>query len=180
MANDKAVKGNSDFGELEAMTKPRDIAWGNWAKWPTVGTEVVGYIRDVFYRPVEEVDGQEMKAQRALTIEQADGVLINVGIKYLPFVLSGTDDLRLGDVVKIVFSEEIPHEKKMYSAIKQFKFYGKKLPQNDGNKTVKELTLADMAAGGTKTPEMEVEPAIAPEDRVHAPKMDETNDGQAF
>lgn len=121
-------------------------------KFEKVGDEVSGYIRDVFFRPAEEVDGNLMKAQRGLTLEQDGGVLINVGIKSIPFVLAGTDNLRLGDPVKIVFSKTIPSAKKMYSPTKVYSFFGKNLPQNAGNKSVKELEAEDAAQGGTVTP----------------------------
>lgn len=180
------AKEKDDFSDLKETSRPRDAAWKNWAKWNKVGDEVTGYIRDVFFRPEEVHDGMTMKAQRALTIEQKDGTLINVGIKYIPFILSGTDDLRLGDVVKIVFSQEIPHEKKMFNAIKQFRFYGNKLPQNDGNKTVKQLTLEDMAVGGTTAPVISqedlAEEAAARQAATHydGKKADELADQIAF
>ena len=141
---------DSNFDNLQALTKPRDLAWDNWAKFPEVGAAVSGYIRDVFYRP-EEVVGQQntMKAQRGLTLEQADKTLINVGIKFIPFVLAQTDKLRLGDPVKIVFSKTMPATQKMYSPTKVFSFFGSNLPENAGNPTVKELTDADAKGGGT-------------------------------
>jgi hypothetical protein len=140
---------DSNFDNLTALTKPRDIAWDNWAKFKEVGDEVAGYIRDVFYRPEEVVGQNTMKAQRGLTLEQQDGVLINVGIKMIPFVLTQTDNLRLGDPLKIVFNKTIPPSQKMYSPTKVYAFYGKNLPANAGNPTVKELTDADAKAGGT-------------------------------
>lgn len=146
------IKAEDDFAELAALTKPRDQAWDNWAKFKEVGEEVSGYIRDVFFRPEEVVGANTMKAQRGLTLEQQDGVLINVGIKYISFVLAQTDTLRLGDPLKIVFSKTLPPQQKMYSPTKVFSFFGKNLPANAGNPTVKELTDADATAGGTKTP----------------------------
>lgn len=139
----------NDFGDLPALTKPRDLAWDNWAKWPDIGTEYSGYIRDVFYRPSEVISGQTMKDQRALTLEQADGTLVNLGIKTYPFVLAQTDSLRLGDPLKVVFTKTMPAKEKMMSPTKVFSYYGKNLPENVGNKTVKQLTDEDAAAGGT-------------------------------
>lgn len=143
---------DTNFDNLDALTKPRDSAWDNWAKFKEVGDEVAGYIRDVFFRPEETVGANVMKAQRGLTLEQKDGSLINVGIKYISFILAQTDNLRLGDPLKIVFSKTIPPSQKMFSPTKVFSFYGKNLPANAGNKTVKELTDADASAGGTKVP----------------------------
>ena len=139
----------SPFDNLQALTKPRDLAWDNWAKFPEVGAEVSGYIRDVFYRPEEVVGQNTMKAQRGLTLEQQDGSLVNVGIKFIPFVLSQTDSLRLGDPLKIVFTKTLPPQQKMYSPTKVFAFFGNNMPENAGNPTVKELTDADAKIGGT-------------------------------
>lgn len=119
----------------DTLTKPRDKAWDNWAKLEKVGDSVQGYIRDVFAR---EAEG-DFKEQRGITLEQPGGELINVGIKRISFVLNKTDDLRLGDPLTIELEKETPHATKGYSAIKIFGFYGKNLPENEGNKTVKEL-----------------------------------------
>ena len=139
----------NDFGDLPSLSRPRDVAWSSWAKFENIGDEVSGYIRDVFYRPSEVVGTNTMKAQRGLTLEQADKTLINVGIKDIPFVLAGSDNLHLGDPLKIVFAKTLPPQQKMYSPTKVFQFFGKQLPENAGNKTVKELTEIDAALGGT-------------------------------
>lgn len=130
-----------DFNSFEkdALTKPRDKAWENWFKFDQVGAKVQGYIRDVFYRASEG----DFAEQRGLTLEQADGSLVNVGIKHIDFVLAKTDNLRLGDPVTIVFEKELPPSVKGYSATKQFSFYGKNLPENATNKTVAELEAED-------------------------------------
>lgn len=125
--------------EKDALTKPRDKAWENWAKFEAVGAKVQGFIRDVFFRQGE---GQ-FTDQRGLTLEQPDGTLINVGIKHIDFVLAKTNTLRLGDPVTIVFEKEIPAQVKGHSATKQFGFYGTNLPENAGNKTVLQLENED-------------------------------------
>lgn len=125
--------------EKDALTKPRDKAWDNWAKFEAVGDKVQGFIRDVFFRPGEG----DFAEQRALTLEQADGELINVGIKHIDFVLAKTDNLRLNDPVTIVFEKAIPPTVKGHSPTKQFAFYGKNLPENANQKTVRELELID-------------------------------------
>lgn len=125
--------------EKDALTNPRDKAWDNWAKFEAVGTKVQGFIRDVFFRKGE---GQ-FAEQRGLTLEQADGTLINVGIKHIDFVLKQTDSLRLNDPVTIVFEKEIPATVKGHSATKQFGFYGANLPENAGQKTVAQLEAED-------------------------------------
>lgn len=123
----------------DALTKPRDKAWDNWAEFKTVGDTVQGFIRDVFYRPAE---GQ-YKEQRGITLEQTDGTYINVGIKYIDFVLSKTNGLRLGDPLTVVLDEEKPSATKGFSPTKIFGYYGKNLPENVGNKTVAELEAED-------------------------------------
>ena len=128
---------NFDFSKVKdhALTKPRDVAWDNWAKFEKVGDSVQGFIRDVFYR---EGEG-DFKEQRGITLEQEDGTLINVGIKRVDFVLEKTNNLRLGDPLRIELEKLTPHAQKGYSPIKVFGFYGTNLPENQSNKTVKEL-----------------------------------------
>ena len=125
--------------EKDALTKPRDKAWENWAKFDAIGAKVQGFIRDVFFRAGE---GQ-FAEQRGLTLEQADGTLINVGIKHIDFVLKQTDGLRLNDPVTIVFEKEIPATVKGHSPTKNFGFYGTNLPENEGQKTVAQLEAED-------------------------------------
>jgi len=125
--------------EKDALTKPRDKAWENWAKFEAVGAKVQGFIRDVFFKPGE---GQ-YSDQRGLTLEQTDGTLINVGIKHIDFVLAKTNTLRLGDPVTIVYEKDIPPTVKGHSPTKQFGFYGTNLPETAGQKTVLQLELED-------------------------------------
>jgi len=125
--------------EKDALTKPRDKAWENWFKFDEVGKKVGGYIRDVFYRPAEG----NFSEQRGLTLEQPDGTLVNVGIKHIDFILAKTDGLRLNDPVTIVFEKELPPQVKGNSPTKQFGFYGKNLPENEGQKTVAVLEAED-------------------------------------
>lgn len=145
----KETKGY-DFSKAKEhkLTKPRDLAWTNWAKFEKVGDQVQGYIADVFFRPAE---GQ-FKDQRGITLKQEDGSYINVGNKRLPFILNKTDDMRLGDPLTIELCEEKPSATKGFSATKIFAFYGQNLPENANNKTVKQLEDEDIAKGGTKPP----------------------------
>lgn len=123
------------FDNLTAATKPRDLAWDNWAKFPKVGTMFQGYIRDVFFRPAEG----DFDAQRGITLEQEDGTLVNVGIKRFSFILDKTDKLHIGDVLRVTFIEQKPPAKKGVSGVKVFSYDYKELPENAGNPTVLEL-----------------------------------------
>ena len=151
-------EGGYDFGNFQkdALTKPRDLAWDNWAGFKKVGDKVQGFIRDAFYRKAE---GQ-FKEQRGITLEQEDGELINVGIKRIDFVLNKTDSLRLGDPLTVVLEKETPSTQKGFSPTKVFAFYGTNLPENKDNKTVLELDLEDMKAGGTVPPESEADKTV--------------------
>ncbi len=133
-----------------SLTKPRDLAWSNWKSWdnPKVGDQVRGFVRDAFYRPAE---GQ-FKDQRGLTIEQEDGVLINVGIKRLPFILSQTDDLHLGDPFVMELIELKPNATKGFSPTNIFAFYSPPFDGVRGEKTVKQLDDEDRAKGGSIAP----------------------------
>lgn len=134
----------------DKLTKPRDIAWQNWAKFEEVGDKVQGFVADVFFRPAE---GQ-YKEQRGITLKQADGSYVNVGIKYLPFVLKDTNDLRIGDPLTVELVELKKSDTKGFSATKIFGFFGTNLPENTG-KTVRELENEDKALGGTVAPDEE-------------------------
>lgn len=146
--------------QQDALTKPRDKAWDNWASFEKVGDSVQGYIRDVFFRPAEGV----YRDQRGITLEQPSGELINVGIKYIDFVLAKTNPLRLNDPLTIVFEKEIAPKEKGLNPTKQFGFYGKNLPENASNKTVEELEADDrgIAAEENKKKNEEFDGPAAP------------------
>jgi len=135
-----------DFNEYkkDATDRPSSKAWSNWMKFEKVGDKVQGYIRDVFFRKEEGI----YKAARGITLEQPDGSFINVAIKRLDFILSKTDNLRLGDPLTIVFEEELKSKKPGYNPTKQFGYYGKNLEANASNKTVAELDAIDQQNGG--------------------------------
>lgn len=156
----KKTEGVYDFESYkkDQLVRPRDTAWANWAKFTNVGDKVQGYIRDVFYRKAE---GQ-FDEQRGITIEQLDGTLINVGIKRLSFVLPATDHLRIGDPITVELTELKKSETKGFSPTKIFSYYGKNIATE--GKTVQELELDDIKAGGTVAPaEEKVEEDIMPE-----------------
>ena len=92
-----------DFSNLQAITKPRDKAWENWSKFNNVGDSYEGFIRDVFFKK----GTGDFPDQRVLTLETPQGEFVNVGIKYVDFVLEKTNHLRLNDPVKIVFAKEL-------------------------------------------------------------------------
>lgn len=133
--------------------RPSSKAWGNWMKFEKVGDKVQGYIRDVFFRKAEGV----YKDSRGITLEQPDGSLINVSIKRLDFILSKTNNLRLGDPLTVVFEEELPPKRPGNSPTKQYGFYGKNLPENKDNKTVAELEAIDKNLGGMSAAEADKE-----------------------
>lgn len=132
----------------DTLTRPRDKAWDTWQKWPTIGTMVQGYIRDVFFK----VDDKG-KPQRCLTLEKPDGTLINVGIKHLDFVLAKTDNLRLNDPVTIIYSKDIPTKIKGNNPAKDYEFFGKNLPENLHQKTVAQLEDEDKGIAATANAE---------------------------
>jgi len=133
-------KYNFEDYQNDTLTKPRDLAWENWMKFEKVGDKVQGFIRDVFYRPEE---GQ-FSEQRCLVLEQPDGKLIIVTIKRRSFILNKTDDLRLGDPLTVELLEERASSQKGYNPTKIYGYFGVNLPDNAGEKTVKELEYADM------------------------------------
>lgn len=156
-----AEKKGYDFGsyDKDQLTQPRDLAWDNWAKFEKEGDMVQGYIRDVFFRPEEG----EFKAQRGITLEQADGKLVNVAIKRVSFILSKTDNLRLNDPLTIVFDKTLQPKQKGYKGAKQFAFYGKNLEENASNPSVRELEEVDMKRQGETNDEEWEDPIATPE-----------------
>jgi hypothetical protein len=138
----------TDFSKFKTqeLTKPRDKAWSEpWYKGEKVGDKITGIVRDVFVRPPEG----DFKIQRAFTLEQADGKLTNVGMKREPyFAIRPTNDVRLGDLLTIELTELRPSKTKGYSATKIYSFVSGTLPENDGNKTVKELEMEDAKSQG--------------------------------
>ncbi len=129
-----------DFDNAKSLERPSSKAWGkDWAKFEVVGDFVQGYIRDVLHR--EEVG--KNPEQRVLTLEQPDGELVNVGIKYRDFVIEKTNNLRLGDPLKIVLSELRPSKESGYDPTKVLDFLGENLEANAGEKTVLELENID-------------------------------------
>ena len=156
----------------DTLTKPRDKAWDNWAKLENVGDSVQGYIRDVFAR---EAEG-DFKEQRGITLEQPNGELINIGIKRIDFVLSKTDGLRLGDPLTIELEKETPSSTKGYSPTKIFGFYGKNLPENSGEKTVKELDDEELGLEGEEEAAADAQFDGEPEASTVAPATEATDD----
>ncbi len=126
----------------DKISKPRNTAWGNWMKFEKVGDKVQGYIRDVFYRPAEGM----FKEGRCFTLEQANGELINVATKRLPFVMAETDKFRIGDPLTLELTELKPSATKGFNATKIISTFGTNLPENTGT-TVKELEAEDMKNG---------------------------------
>ncbi len=154
MANKKESEkevGTYDFSNYkkDSLTRPRDLAWTNWAKFEKVGDKIQGFVVDAFFRPAEGL----FKEQRGITIKQEDGSYINVGNKRLPFILSKTDDVRIGDPLTIEFVEEKAPQQKGFSPTKIFGYYSPVPSMNLQNKTVKQLEDEDIARGGSKAPE---------------------------
>ena len=141
-----------DFGgdiKKDALDRPSSKAWSNWAKFEKIGDKAQGYIRDVFFRPAEGI----YKEARGITLEQPDGVLVNVSIKRHDFILDKTNGLRLGDPLTVILEAELPPKKTGHNPTKQYGFYGKNLPENAGNKTVLELENEDLGIETAKVAE---------------------------
>lgn len=157
-----------DFSNIknDQLTKPRNLGWSRWGKFEKVGDAVEGIIRDVFYKKAEGMyqDG------RGVTLEQADGTFTNISIKNRDFVLRETDELHLGDPMRMELTELKKSATKGFNATKVFTFFGKTLPENVNNPTVKALYEADKNAGGSGNPEVT---ADAPKEDI-MPEVDES------
>jgi hypothetical protein len=151
---------NFEDYKSNTLTRPRDEAWSNWKSWKDseIGDKVQGFVADAFYRPEEKnPDGSvAFRSQRGITIRQADGKLINVGVKDISFILAPTDNLKVGDPLTIELSEIAKPQSKGKQGAKIFSYYGTNLPENKDNKSVKELTDEDRLAGGSQAPDEEV------------------------
>jgi len=133
------------FKEKE-LTKPRDKAWENFAKFEKEGDKKVGIVRDVFYRPADET----FKEQRCFTLEEEDGTLCNVCLKREPyFAIRPTNDVRLGDLLTVELSELRASKTKGYNATKIFSFTAGVDPDGgDDRPTVRELEADDIKDQG--------------------------------
>lgn len=163
----------SDFSKFkkQTLTKPRDAAWENFAKFEKVGDKVEGILRDVFYRPAE---GQ-FKEQRGFTLEQADGVLVNVALKRNPyFAIRATNEVRLGDLLTVELTELRPSKEKGFSPTKIFSFSSGTLAENKDNPTVSELELHDMAEQGV-APEVVAKEKKEEEEEEEEPPFPSSN-----
>jgi len=147
----------------DTLTRPRDAAWTNWAKFEKVGDKVSGYIKDVFYREAQGI----YKEQRGITLLQENGVFINLAIKRLDFVLAKTDNLRLGDPLVAELTDLQENDKG--NPTKIVSYFGKNLAENVDNKTVKELDQEDQGKGGTVAPEDKTD--IMPEANIKAEEI---------
>jgi len=177
------AKEEYDFSKFEkdSLTRPRDEAWDNWASWKDAkhGDKIQGYIRDAFFRPeeVNEDGSVAYRSQRGITLEQPDGKLINVGIKFIDFILKSTDNLRIGDPLTIVYEKDGQKTHKNYSAPKIFAYYGKNLESTVNNPTVKELTDEDRKDGGTVAAEQEdAQEEVTTAETAPAPEAESEND----
>ena len=143
--NTKSAPAGYDFGNYkkDSLTRPRDVAWekNSWFKMEKIGDKVQGFIADVCYRKAEGI----YKEQRCITIKTVEGEYVNVAIKRLPFILSKTDHLRIGDPLTVVFGSEIPSDKGNPTKVQEF--YGTNLAENTG-KTVAELDREDQKLQG--------------------------------
>ncbi len=150
----------SDFSKFKTveLTRPHDAAWGNgFAKFEKVGDKLEGIVRDVFYKAPEGI----YKEQRGFTLELADGSLKNFGIKRDPyFAIRATDNVRLGDLLKVELTELRKNTKG--NPTKIYVFTAGTLPENAKNKTVKELEAEDMAAKGVTAVAAEAEKEEVP------------------
>lgn len=153
----------ADFSKFKTqdLTKPRDLAWENFAKFDKVGDKVSGIVRDVFYRPADET----FKEQRGFTLEQEDGKMVNVALKREPyFAIRSTNDVHLGDLLTVELSELRPAKTKGYNATKIYKFTAGTLEENASNPTVKELERKDMEEQGIVGNEPEETPGETEEE----------------
>ena len=151
MAKEKETKveGGYDFDnyEKDILTRAKNLGWNNWQKWTKVGDKIQGYVADAFFKAGDDT----YEAARGITIKTLAGEYVNVSIKRLPFILSDTDNLRIGDPLTIKFTEEKDNGKGKF-ATKILGFYGTNTPETIGNKTVKQLDDEDQKAGGTVAP----------------------------
>lgn len=137
-----------DKFKKQELTKPRDKAWENFAKFMKEGDKKQGIVRDVFYRPADDT----FREQRCFTLEEEDGTLCNVCVKREPyFAIRPTNDVRLGDLLTVELSELRPSKNKGYKPTKIYRFAAGVDPEGgDDRPTVKELEEKDMEDQGVR------------------------------
>ena len=147
----------TDFSKFQTqdLTRPKDKAWGNFAKFEKEGDKVTGILRDVFYQAAE---GQYPE-RRGFTLELEDGTMTNAAIKRNPyFAIRPTNDVRIGDLLTIELTELKPSKTKGYNPTKIYTFTAGVDPEGGADRpTVKEVEAKDMADAGVASPEEEKE-----------------------
>jgi hypothetical protein len=123
-------KVQDDWGFSEA-----DIPKSNFFKFEKVGDSIAGVLDDSPYTK-EGTDG--FPAQVIYPLATKDGDVVNVGIKKfktdgvaLNYVVQSLKKARKGDVIKFVYTKEIPATKKGYKPAKSITPYLKLTPEGN-------------------------------------------------
>ncbi len=112
---------NSD--PIEDLFDKDNIPKSNWFKFEKPGDKCAGEVVSIQEKP--ERDG--MPAQRVFGLKQKDGSILNVGLKQSSDYLMGrTNQVKLGDLLGVEFTKEIPATKKGHHPAKSIEVYVKK------------------------------------------------------
>lgn len=134
MAKIKTESTDDVFARGQSLA--RDSA-ESWFSFKSVGDKVGGFIRDMFETPAKGL----FKAQRVFTIEQPDGVLVNVGLKRTNYTLTRTNELQIGDELGIKFEKEIPAKVKGMHPAKSLTFVSVKHGDRMIGEQAKDMTV---------------------------------------
>jgi len=114
--------------EYEDLFTDENKPTSNWFKFDNVGDKVAGKLVSVSEK---EASGQ-FPAQRVYTIEQGDGLTVNVGISLKKdYVNSRASQARIGDILGFKFVKEIPPKTKGLNPAKSIEVYVKKVEEID-------------------------------------------------
>jgi hypothetical protein len=112
--------------EQEDWVKPES----NWFKMEKVGDTVSGRLVQNPY--IKKDTSGDFGDQRVFEIEQTDGKVVNFGVRLdKNYLISRSNDLRQGDMVKFEFVKEIPAAKKGHHPAKSIEIYVRKTEEGD-------------------------------------------------
>jgi len=120
MADEKVD--NTPVVDYDSVFKPENALKSNWAKWDKIGKKVAGKLVKLYEKEGDDV----FEAQMIYVLEQADGTLINVGIKRSnTYITNGIRESHLGSIVGFEYEKDIPPTVKGMNAAKSIKAYYK-------------------------------------------------------
>tara|TARA_R110000868_G_scaffold114344_2_gene306428 strand:- start:8914 stop:9303 length:390 start_codon:yes stop_codon:yes gene_type:complete len=102
----------------------------NWFKFEKVGDKVAGEVVETY----EQAGSGNFPGQRVFCLKQADGNVVNVGLKQTSnYLMTRTKNVKLGDILGVEFKAEIPAKVKGNHPAKSIEVYVKHMNKTEGD-----------------------------------------------